>query len=80
MMNAGMAMVRNLVPLDIMIYGVEVGGDAWTRWQYERHVGIAWQLMFHLFPLVVGPVTLLSAYTSNFNQPQPHSIIPPGIN
>ena len=30
-MNAGMAMVRNLVPLDIMIYGVEVGNsDAWT--------------------------------------------------
>lgn len=32
MMNAGMAMVRNLVPLDIMIYGVRLGGDAWTRW------------------------------------------------
>ena len=30
-MNAGMAMVRNLVPLDIVIYGVEVIGDAWTR-------------------------------------------------
>ena len=27
MMNAGMAIVRNLVPLDIMIYGVEVGNS-----------------------------------------------------
>jgi len=27
MMNAGMAMVRNLVPLDIVIYCVEVGNS-----------------------------------------------------
>jgi hypothetical protein len=48
-MNAGMAMVKNRVPLDIMIYRcVMGGGDAWTRGSVECRVGIAWHFMFHL--------------------------------
>jgi len=50
MTNAGMAMVKNLVPLDI-VYIVEqltVCGDAWTRGDGD----VAWEshgkMMFHL--------------------------------
>lgn len=53
MINAGMAMVRNLVPLDIMIYRCVMGGDAWTR----GSVDVAWEShgisCFTLFPLKI---------------------------
>jgi hypothetical protein len=53
MMNAGMAMVKNRVPLDIMIYRCVMGGDAWTR----GSVDVAWKShgisCFTLFPLKI---------------------------
>ena len=51
MMNAGMAMVKNRVPLDIVysVQQVTMGGDAWTRGSDRQcRVGIAWHFTFHL--------------------------------
>ena len=41
MINAGMAMVKNRVPLDIVniVEQVTMGGDAWTR----GSVNVAWE-------------------------------------
>jgi hypothetical protein len=68
MINAGMAMVKNRVPLDIVIYRRVMGGDAWTRGSVECRVGIAWHFMFHLVSPIKSDLllTLPTSISLNF--------------